>query len=785
MPLITAPRAALLYLALALLFLAPALAPGAQLGGVDYSGAAYPVLEFVDRVFASGRVPAWIPGVMGGVPVFANPGGTFHPVRLLLAQLLPSGMVFAAFVALHFALAGLGTYLLLRELGVRRWVALVGGVAFEFAGPLASLLYAGHDGRFIVAASAPLVLWGVHRGVRTGAVAPFAVVAAAVGCALLGFQLQSVYYLLLLTLAWAAYALAAHGHLRAPGALGRRLALGAGAAAVALALAAVALLPFVDYVAASPRGGAVARGYAFATSYSMPPQETLGLAVPEQAGALDAYRGPNPLKLHTEYAGALVLVLAALGLGVARRDGRWRFFAAAALVALTVAWGGYTPVYRLYYAVLPGTTKFRAPGIALYVVALALVLAAALALERLAELRDGGDAVRLVRVRRATERLVAGGVVFAAGLGVAQRLDGPTAAAGAGWIRFALCVAAVGLALALWLRRALGTRWAAAALVAVTVADLWIVDRRFLLVMDDPGRLYAADDVVDFLRAQPDLGRVWVFPRPAADGRGYRGNGVFGVRSNYLLHFGIPQAGGEHGNQLQRWNEYAGTGGSLRPLDWHNLIAWAPMRDAAAVRYVVSRVDLARTRDSAGVVRASGLRPVFTGEDATVVYRNDRALPRAYLVPAVEVAPGAAGLAAMQRDTWDPRQTAMVEAPLPQPLPGGPLRGNVAMIADAADSAVVWTAADRAALLVVADNYYPGWTATVDGRPSPVLRANHTFRGVVVGPGAHEVRFHFRPADLARGFRVSVATLLLLAAYAAAAGARRLRRALRRRAAHR
>jgi len=47
--------------------------------------------------------------------------------------------------------------------------------------------------------------------------------------------------------------------------------------------------------------------------------------------------------------------------------------------------------------------------------------------------------------------------------------------------------------------------------------------------------------------------------------------------------------------------------------------------------------------------------------------------------------------------------------------------------------------------VVLNDPYHPWWVAEVDGREVPVLRANVLFRAVRVGPGAHRVRFVFRP----------------------------------------
>jgi hypothetical protein len=48
-------------------------------------------------------------------------------------------------------------------------------------------------------------------------------------------------------------------------------------------------------------------------------------------------------------------------------------------------------------------------------------------------------------------------------------------------------------------------------------------------------------------------------------------------------------------------------------------------------------------------------------------------------------------------------------------------------------------------LLVLHDIYYPGWIAEVDGKPVPIRRANHLFRGIELPAGTHRVTFRFAP----------------------------------------
>ena len=747
------------YAGLALVYFLPAFLPGAHVYGTDYLAAGFFKHELTSRMIAEGTLPAWLPNVYGGVPLFANPASTFYPVTRLADLLLPVTRLYPAVYVVHFTLAGVGAYLLAREIEVRRWAAFLAGLAFQFTGITMSSVYAGHDGRIIVATLAPLLFYFLHRGVRTGSVASFVGAAATVGFSLLSFQIQSNYYLLMAAGLWTLFALWRLGHFRRPRALSKRVGLGVAALAFGFAMASVNFLPFLGYVDASPRGGEGGRGYEYSVSWSMPPEDLAALAVPELPGVsvsdpstgerlFPGYEGANPFKLHSEYVGALVLLLFVLGAYYSRDDRTWWFFAGLGTFALTIALGGHTPLYRVYYAVLPFTEKFRAPSIAYFLVAFSLVMMAALTLERLARAGDrsrreegsgGGGAAKPALW------LLGGAVGACVAASALASAAGTEPARVAGMLRFTLFAAVTAGGIWLWLSGRVAVRTAVVALAVVTVADLWIVDRRFFHTVPPPEEMFAPDQVASFLMEQPGEFRVWSLPFPA--GRTYR-------QGNYLSRFDIAQAGGEHGNQLQRYNEYVGAGEETY-VDWHNFLRHPVFLDAANVRFLVTGTPM----------DIRGYREVHRGRRG-IVYENPRALPRAYLVPEVAVAEGPYGaLEAMKRPGFDPRRTAVLYRPPGAALPETELRGEAEVATHEPNRVVVRTRSNRPALLVLSDNHYEGWEAEVDGRPAEVLRANHTFRGVVVGEGEHEVVFRFRNASLITGFWIYVACLGLLLLY--------------------
>ena len=71
--------------------------------------------------------------------------------------------------------------------------------------------------------------------------------------------------------------------------------------------------------------------------------------------------------------------------------------------------------------------------------------------------------------------------------------------------------------------------------------------------------------------------------------------------------------------------------------------------------------------------------------------------------------------------------------------------------------------APRDGLAVILDPFYPGWTATVDGKPAPILRADFAFQAVPVPAGAHELRLTYRNRWVTLGAAVSLGTLAVLA----------------------
>lgn len=158
-----------------------------------------------------------------------------------------------------------------------------------------------------------------------------------------------------------------------------------------------------------------------------------------------------------------------------------------------------------------------------------------------------------------------------------------------------------------------------------------------------------------------------------------------------------------------------------------------------------------------------GYDKVVSREGITIA-KNMRSLPRARLVGSVvSIASSERLFDALKKPDFDPRAVVYtdekVEFSLPQADATPP--GTAEITHWGADYVSIVANAQKPCALVLADGYYPGWDATVDGSPTKIFPAYHLFRGVYVPAGTHTVEFCYRPASFRNGLIVSLAALII------------------------
>jgi hypothetical protein len=134
------------------------------------------------------------------------------------------------------------------------------------------------------------------------------------------------------------------------------------------------------------------------------------------------------------------------------------------------------------------------------------------------------------------------------------------------------------------------------------------------------------------------------------------------------------------------------------------------------------------------------------------IFENPYAFPRAFVTYRTRPAPSDpdAFLAAMADAGFDPLLESFVEGPPPfEPAADAPARGQSAVfVRDDETEVELVVQLERPGLVVLADSFYPGWHATVDGTPAPIVATNYLFRGVPAPAGTHRVRFVYSPASV-------------------------------------
>ncbi len=734
----------------------PMLGGGFLLGDDQYV-AGYSFRLFGAEMFRrTGDIPQWNPYLFGGLPfIAAMHGDIFYPTAWL-RWILPMDTAMNLGFAMHLVLAGFAMYLLLRAFQVGWAGALVGGLAYELTGIVASLVKPGHDGKLFVSALAPLAFLALLRAIRGRNPAGYALFSLIVGLCILSPQTQMAYYLLVACGLWTIY-LCWFDPDRPPGTRPPvAMAFALAAVGLGVAVAAIQVLPFLAYIPFSPRGeGGPSGGWEYAIGYSMPPEELLTTVLPQFNGMLEKYWGRSYFKLHTEYLGAVVVALAAIGIGDRSRTRLIRGLGVIAILFLFVALGGYTPFYRLWYEVMPMMKKVRAPGMAFYLVALPLAVYAGFGAERLLK--------RVVSPRALTLPLsILGGLALLGVVGVlesiatafvpaeqAQRLaaNGPDIRTGA--FRLLLMVAASAAVFwAIWAGR-LRHYAAAAALAAIVVVDLWSVDRNFFDFRPPAAELFAKDPITTRLGQEPKPFRV-------LDAGVYPGS--------VLMAYDIQSVLGYHGVELRFYDDLLGGKNQWRNLGSPNL------HDLLAVRYLI----LPDSQQVPGFHAVAG--PVPTSHGSTgLLYRRDtlpayvRVIPAAAKLPEDQLVP----------TVIDPRfpLNDVVLLPDSASVSPDPIRGRIPDTTGVRATLTEWqpgsmrialTGSDtKPRYLLVSETWYKDWSARVDGTPAAVHRGDHALMTIVIPPGAKEIALDFQSREYARGKLVSLLALLVIAGLSA------------------
>nr|MBA2503717.1 YfhO family protein [Pyrinomonadaceae bacterium] len=150
------------------------------------------------------------------------------------------------------------------------------------------------------------------------------------------------------------------------------------------------------------------------------------------------------------------------------------------------------------------------------------------------------------------------------------------------------------------------------------------------------------------------------------------------------------------------------------------------------------------------------------------IYENKRALPRAWLATRARGETDEAKLKIIRTGKfadgalWDARRTVLTDELTFVNSTPAVTEGAAEILTYEPNRITLRSVSSATSVLVISENFYPGWSATVDGRRTEVLRVNYNLRGVELPPGEHRVELVYRPKSVLLGLALSLAALMLL-----------------------
>ncbi|MBQ3872918.1 MAG: YfhO family protein [Bacteroidales bacterium] len=749
----------------------------------------------------------WTDSMFGGMPTTAistQNGGDFTQwiYDLLLTGKRPATYLFITL---------LGAFLLLLAFGVSWPVALGGAVAVAFCSYNFQIIQVGHNTKMQAIAFMPWVLAALVYTYRSKGLWK-----ALLGAALFGLALsmqvkanhqQITYYLAIMVLLYAVFELV-------DAIKGKRFGRFAAVSALLLVLgcAGIAtnvnkLLPLAKYTPNTMRGGSElskdggsSKGLDldYATAWSYGWEELPNLMIPnfnggasaqavnpeksetikllrkagqrnlkEAAKSLPMYWGPQPFTAGPMYMGAVTVFLFVLGLCLCRKKEKW-WLVTCCIIAVLMAVGSHFMAFTAFcFKFLPLYNKFRTVSMALVVLQVALPVLGFVTLDRI--VKEEYDAKTFRRGWLIAFAVTAG---FCLLCWLAPGLFGSfSGASDAGMqdvivdalvqdriaifkadaVRSLLLITA-SAALLFWGAKSDRKRIAAIAICVLVLADMFSAGKRYLnaghfTTPKDFNKPFA-ERMVDKIILEDEDPQYRVLDL------------TVNVFNSSVPSYRHKNVGGYSPAKLQRYQdliEHYLTGeinGLYKVLssaetleDVSSYMASStPVLNALNTRYVV--VD----DNFPPVVNSAAYGPAWFVSDLVTAATPDKEIA---LLGSVDL-----GTTAVVAEEISPLASL-----------GRNDNGVIEMTSYAPNRLKYHYSTPEDRIAVFSEIYYPnGWTATVDGKPLELFRADWTLRAALLPAGEHDIEMHFLPASYKTGALVSTITsILLLLALAAAA----------------
>lgn len=421
----------------------------------------------------------------------------------------------------------------------------------------------------------------------------------------------------------------------------------------------------------------------------------------------------------TPYFGVFPLLLAIFGVW-RNWDHPWvRYFCALGVCAFVFGMGSYSFPHGLAYLTVPFIDKLWEAGRMLYLTTFAAaVLVGFGAQSMFSSAGTPADALRQAARLLKWATLALGALLAADAARSTQQFSEWT------YFTFLLLISSWGIA---W-KAAAGSRTSAlrGLALALILCDLaafnWVPLNRAQVEQSGinyRARMRDARPLADFFKAQPGIFRV---------------------------HLEVPDDGPKSFGDVYGVQTVQGWGASM--LKHYPDLMFSPIGGCLLnVRYIVAST-------------AQVSEPVVFTSGPWKVHEVSRPCPRAWIVHQAERLGEEEILQRVRQGNFDPLRVALTLEDLESSLSTSP-GGEEAVIEEYHDNWLRLRArASSPGLLVLSEMHYPGWVATVNGRPARIHRVNGQLRGVLLGAGESSIEMRYQPWTVRAGVALSLAALL-------------------------
>lgn len=705
----------------------------------DFLLQVYPFRNFAAVSLAHGDVPLWNPYSFAGMPFQADiQSAVFYLPHLLMTPFARDGSLsfyaVEVMVIAHYVIAAAGMFVLARDSGLQRVYAGYAGLVYALSGFM--IVRAIHPGFVEQAAWLPWIIFGLQRAIQRRSLRYTSITGLLAGHSILAGAPQISLYTFVLMGCYSAFLLLTETQSTS---LRQRLAtawIPATVVAVAMGVAAIQLLPTLELAPLSERD---ALDFHAAQVGRLAWSQLITVVIPKFFGVHDAHGnafwGPGGYGSYWEtcfYWGVPAFLTAAVGATLARRHGLARFLVGIVVVSFLLALGDQLPFHKLFFGFVPGFSTFRAPARILLLATFAVALLSAMGLRTLAEL---GAQMPGLGKRAALGVMLAMGTIW----GVVRfgnflpinsdPILREAALRAAGQADTALLLVGLVCCIAVLLsKRIIGQSAAVGAIILLQFADV-------LHFGQDQNT--GTQDAETFYHGRPEIRQLISALKQEQSTQLFRTTSRDGPVTMFDRNIGLVDG-------LYLTEGYT-------PLRLRRML---PPAVALERSYDLLNSKYRVTADTiAGKVR---LGPAA------------HYLPRAMVVPEYRViSEDSMAKRFMEGTAFNPHRTVVLsQAPGISLLPSDsqralPAPASMALLSYGANALGLSVTSATPGMLVLSEIYYPGWRAEVDGKETPIIRANVSLRALPVSAGTHTITMAFEPKSFRIGAWITIVTLLL------------------------